>query len=283
VRVPCSCCERFITRPAHAARGGTRTLSAPTCSTAWPINSSRCGVPAAAGLPLLLVMASPLAWQGDGPPQPLSASSSTRYGDQFDTSHSLASLTFIAAQLSTLLYSIAVAVLKKRSTAAAQLPLISAGLDSIIKSGVIVAGISSDNEMVNYTLFQLVSRPFPFLVHVPCAAHTIQLLVKSALSLPAVADALEGMDAMLHSLEGSKQLRNTLEQLQATLRPNRTALKHQLFNATRWSSRLRSIQRLLELKQCLSAMTDKIMDHLKQSKKIVWHQFKFEETWWQTL
>ena len=59
--------------------------------------------------PLLLLMASPLAWQGDGPPQPLPASLSAHCDEQFDTSHSLASLTFIAAQLSTLLFSIAVA------------------------------------------------------------------------------------------------------------------------------------------------------------------------------
>ena len=47
-------------------------------------------------------MSSPLAWQGDGPPRMLVPPLSAQY-DQFDMSHSLASLTFIAAQLSTLL------------------------------------------------------------------------------------------------------------------------------------------------------------------------------------
>ena len=55
------------------------------------------------------VMSSPLAWQGDGPPQTSSASFSAHWGDQFDTSHSLTSLTFIAAQLSTLLHSVSLA------------------------------------------------------------------------------------------------------------------------------------------------------------------------------
>ena len=54
-------------------------------------------------------MALPLAWQGDGPPQPLSVPSSTHCGDQFDTSQSLASLTFIAAQLSALLHTVSLA------------------------------------------------------------------------------------------------------------------------------------------------------------------------------
>ena len=33
-------CERCTTRPAHAARRGTRTPSAPTCSTAWPLSAA---------------------------------------------------------------------------------------------------------------------------------------------------------------------------------------------------------------------------------------------------
>jgi hypothetical protein len=55
------------------------------------------------------VMSSPLAWQGDGPPQTLPVSSSPQCAAQFDAPHSLAALTFIASQLSTLLYSVALA------------------------------------------------------------------------------------------------------------------------------------------------------------------------------
>ena len=174
-------------------------------------------------------------------------------------------------------------VLKKRSTAAAQLPLISAGLESIIKAGVLVAGISSDNEMVNYTLFDLLIQPFPFLVHVPCAAHTIQLLVKSALLLPVVTDTLYGMDALLHSFDSNKMLRGTLDSLQATLRPGHVALRTIGYNATRWSSRLRSIQRILELKTCLIAMMPNIIDHLMRHKRLANRVFKYEESWWQII
>ena len=51
-------------------------------------------------------MSLPLVWHGDGPPQPPSRSSSPQHKDQFDASHSLASLTFVAAQLSTLLQTV---------------------------------------------------------------------------------------------------------------------------------------------------------------------------------
>ena len=77
-----------------------------------------------------LAMSSPLAWQGDGPPQKLSLASSAHCSDQFDTSQSLASLTFIAAQLSTLLHSITLAssatappALNPHPTASISLPL----------------------------------------------------------------------------------------------------------------------------------------------------------------
>ena len=63
-------------------------------------------------------MSAPLAWQGDGPPLTLPSLSLPHYSDQFDTSYSVASLTFIAAQLSTLLHTITVA-----SSATASTPL----------------------------------------------------------------------------------------------------------------------------------------------------------------
>ena len=44
VRQHCSWCGRFITLPAHTARGGMRTRLALTCSTAWPLRCS--GAPA---------------------------------------------------------------------------------------------------------------------------------------------------------------------------------------------------------------------------------------------
>ena len=174
-------------------------------------------------------------------------------------------------------------ILKKRSTAREQLPQIQAGLESIIKSGVVLAGISSDNEMVNYTLFELLSQRFPFLIHVPCAAHTIQLLVKSALVLPAVSEALDGLDALLQAFDSNKMLRNKLEQLQTTLHPNCMPLKHLLYNATRWSSRLRSIERILLLRPCITAMMDQIIEHLQKSKRVIFHQFRFEDYWWQIM
>ena len=55
------------------------------------------------------LMASPLAWQGDGPPQTLPSSSPPQYSDQFEALLPLASLTLIAAQLSTLLHTVALA------------------------------------------------------------------------------------------------------------------------------------------------------------------------------
>jgi hypothetical protein len=174
-------------------------------------------------------------------------------------------------------------VLKKGGTAKQQLPLIAAGLDSILREGVVVVGVSSDNEGTNYALFALLVEQFKFLIHSPCAAHTIQLCVKYALALPSVADALEGMDALLRAFDSSKALRRTLEQLQATLRPDRQALKTVAYNSTRWSSRLHAAKRLLLLKTCIVAMLDKIILHLKSLKRTALHRFNFDESWWHMI
>jgi hypothetical protein len=174
-------------------------------------------------------------------------------------------------------------VLKQRSTAVAQLPLISAALQSIINEGVVVVGLSFDNESVNFTLFQLLLRNFRFLIHVPCAAHTIQLCVKSVLALPAVADALQGMDALLHAFDSSKILRFALLQLQETLRPGKTPVKTLPYNATRWSSRLRAVQRTLLLKTCIVAMRDRIVAQLRSLKRVSLHRFSFDDDWWRMM
>jgi hypothetical protein len=43
-----------------------------------------------------------------------------------------------------------------------------------------------DNEAVNKALYHLLQPDFPFLLHIPCAAHTLQLCVKAAMMLQPV-------------------------------------------------------------------------------------------------
>jgi hypothetical protein len=174
-------------------------------------------------------------------------------------------------------------VLTARSTAEAQRPLIAAGVNSIVSEGVVVLGISSDNEGVNYALFELLSKQFPFLIHVPCAAHTIQLCVKYALAHTLVADVLKGMDALLYAFDSSKRLRHALAELQTTLRPFQTPLKLMPYNSTRWSSRLRAAERILKLKNCIIAMKDEVIAHLRSLKRTSFHPFTFDEFWWHSL
>lgn len=70
--------------------------------------------------------------------------------------------------------------------ATSSLPLHLLESESIIDQGVLVVAMVADNEAVNGALYRLLKNDFPFLIHVPCAAHTVQLCVKKIIDLPQV-------------------------------------------------------------------------------------------------
>ena len=88
-------------------------------------------------------------------------------------------------------------ILKKRGTAKAQTKPVGDGLQSIMDQGVIVVGLVTDNEQVNYKLYRRLSKQrFQFLIHVPCAAHTLQLCVHAALALNPIIAICQGLDVI---------------------------------------------------------------------------------------
>jgi len=98
-------------------------------------------------------------------------------------------------------------VLKRGASAAEQAGPVTAGLRSIIDAGILVAAIVTDNEAVNGAMFKLLVGEFPFLLHIPCAAHTLQLCVKKALKLAPIAPCVKGLRALLLAFKHNKDLR----------------------------------------------------------------------------
>jgi len=109
-----------------------------------------------------------------------------------------------------------------------------------------IAALVVDNESVNKATFNRLVVEFPFLVYIPCAAHTVQLAVRSCLTLPSFANTITQLHALIRFFD-VKENRHTLKQMQM-LRgvPQRVVVKP---NDTRWSSTLHAAERMLLLQR----------------------------------
>ena len=175
-------------------------------------------------------------------------------------------------------------ILKKRSTAKAQTKPVGDGLQNIMDQGVIVVGLVTDNEQVNYKLYcRLSKQRFQFLIHVPCAAHTLQLCVHAALALNPIIAICQGLDVMINAFANNKQLRIALSEMQKTLRAGDQSLAIIKHNATRWSSRQRAAERVIRLRPCLQPLVPQIREYLSKLKDTTLHAHTFDDVWWVSL
>jgi hypothetical protein len=109
-----------------------------------------------------------------------------------------------------------------------------------------ITALVVDNESVNKATHARLVDEFPFLVHVPCAAHTVQLAVRSCLALPTFAATLTQLNALIRFFD-AKENRHALKQAQMMRGvPQRVVVKP---NDTRWSSTLFAAERMLLLRR----------------------------------
>ena len=150
-------------------------------------------------------------------------------------------------------------VLRERSTAQAQHQPVLQKIESLIAKGVRVIALVTDNESVNTALFKRLKVDLPWLLHIPCAAHTIQLCVNKVMQLPLISEVIEGLLAMLTTFRRNKELRIGLKSQQGLLRIGQPAL--QLINVvpTRWNSVLFAAERILLLENCIRPYIDTII------------------------
>jgi hypothetical protein len=121
-------------------------------------------------------------------------------------------------------------------------------IDELLASGVQLAGFVADNEAVNGAAFKQLQPSFPFLVRIPCAAHTLQLVVKKLMELgewKELRDDVQHIFAAFFSSPGAKERRQKLATLQLASRA--TALELMKPNTTRWNSELYACERLSQL------------------------------------
>jgi hypothetical protein len=108
-----------------------------------------------------------------------------------------------------------------------------------------IAGFAVDNEAVNFSCLKLLRNELPPLLHVPCAAHTLQLVVRSCLEHETFAGTTEQLTSLIRHFD-AKEHRVALLQLQRA----RDVKQLRIIKPcdTRWNSMLASAKRMMQLR-----------------------------------
>jgi hypothetical protein len=119
-------------------------------------------------------------------------------------------------------------------------------LQELMKEGVPFAGFIGDNEAVNGALHRRLLVEFPFLLRIPCSAHTIQLIVGDILRCERWAGVKASVEEVLKHFSSTKESRSRLLSLQEANKVSPLCLIKP--TETRWNSFLYASQRMLKLK-----------------------------------
>jgi hypothetical protein len=139
-------------------------------------------------------------------------------------------------------------------TAVCMAPLISAVIEELMDNGISIIAFVADNESVNGATYRLIAADYPWIIHVGCASHVIQLIVKKALESPSLARSREQARSLIRAFQRSKKLRRKLVDFQTTLMPTTNAVKVVKIVDTRWNSELAAMIRLVRLEPALTQL-----------------------------
>ena len=170
-------------------------------------------------------------------------------------------------------------VLREYADADSQYGPLSTQIAGVIAKGILVVALVTDNEAVNGAVHRRLLVDYPFLIHVPCAAHTIQLCVRKVMGLPVVESIVGALQQLLAAFRGSKELRVNMKAQQALLRRGRPPLQLVTVCDTRWNSLLFAAERVLELEQCIRPFVSDIVSIVNDENytycdSSFWHPLK---------
>jgi hypothetical protein len=120
-------------------------------------------------------------------------------------------------------------------------------LNELVASGVRFSALVADNEAVNDALWTQLTASFPFLIRVPCAAHTIQLVVHQIMLIRRFERCITTVRSIIRRFEKNKADRLQLRQLQSVGGEREYTLVKPC--DTRWNSMLYCCERLLKLRR----------------------------------
>jgi hypothetical protein len=138
----------------------------------------------------------------------------------------------------------------ERNTATWLAAALSPVIRSIEEQGIAVISFVADNEEVMSATHRRLEPEFAPLLRIPCAAHTLQLVVKKIMLASPFKQLVEEYIEMLNHFSGSKQLRLALDKAQPSDNMARRLIRP---CDTRWSYTLFSIDRSIKLQKYIGA------------------------------
>jgi len=117
-------------------------------------------------------------------------------------------------------------------------------MEELHTGGVRFAGWVADNEAVNSKLYRKLLVDYPFLLKIPCAAHTIQLIAKQVMESDRWKLVRDTMTEIFEHFTTSRDARMKLHNMQ---RDESFQYKIVKPNSTRWNSHLHAAQRLKKI------------------------------------
>lgn len=84
-------------------------------------------------------------------------------------------------------------------------------IQELLDGDVEVVAFVADNEAVNTATYNILKQDYPFMIHIPCAAHTIQLCVKYILKSGTLNEVIQAVGTMIAAFDRSKELRQKLK------------------------------------------------------------------------
>jgi len=133
-------------------------------------------------------------------------------------------------------------------------------------AGLRFAAFVADNEAVMGALYDRLRQRYPFLVRVPCAAHTIQLVVRQALSSKGWTGVVEHAEGVLRGFASNKEWRQKLLQTQQGESKHYVLVKP---NDTRWNSMLAACERLQKLQPFIDLVSRQTLEFWVQLKALI--------------
>lgn len=159
----------------------------------------------------------------------------------------------------------------RRNTADWIAPRLEEIIQGIIDHEIRISGIISDNESTNSSAFDLISHKYPFLLHIPCAAHTIQLGLKKILNLPEIQSIINTSSDIVQHFTDNKQARLDLREYSRIEQKTENPTKYMIIKpcTTRWSSYFYVIERICKLKQHINLIKEQSDEYWKEAADLL--------------